>query len=395
MSSKRRAAPAQGRDSSEGLYNHLTGRPIRRGAGKKTKQEGYVDSVIIEDDIIPVESCSEDEDGNPTVRRVSKRKRTPSPSPPPLDAIMYDDLPLRDDSEEDDDEAADTGRPIELTFNIPAGFKGPLVVKLDRELLTTAAAESSIVKRAKSDSSASWLAKRYRKPKKVTTKCPAKRAAEKHSLHAKGFLKLPPELRNKVYSLLFVSPTELRFASPAFSLSSAFLQTCKQVHDEGRSILYGENKFVFERNRNSRSPFWDPVAKEIGYKDMRRFLTMIGDNLSLVRSVRVVFEDATPSSLPYVRTQEERRFIHDEHLIECLRILRRTELKALTLCFHGRKMLMGYDGSAFLERLCQIQADKVDIVSNPRCWYMESKIHFTVKEPLVLTMTRDPPLHTV
>ncbi|KAF2495621.1 hypothetical protein BU16DRAFT_394462 [Lophium mytilinum] len=375
-------------------YNHLTGRPIRRGAGQKRKDDGYVDSVIIEDDIIPVESCSEDEDGNPTVRKVSKRKRTPSPTPPPLDALIDDDLPPCEESD-DEDQDTDTAQPIELTFHIPPGFKGPLVVRLDHKLLATAGADSSSTKHSIDHGSRLWFAKRHRKTSKTMTKRPAKVAAGTHRPSATGFLKLPPELRNKIYKLLFVSQSELRFNNPQFSLSSAFLRTCKQVHDEGRSILYGEGTFVFERNRLSRSPFWDPVAKEIGYKDMRRFLTMIGDNLALLRQVRVVFEDATPSSLPYVRSQEERRFIHDEHLIECLRILRRAELKKFTLCFHGRKTLTEYDGASFLGRVCEIQADKVDIISNPRCWYMESKIHYTVKEPLVKSMTRDTPLYTV
>ncbi|KAF2807794.1 uncharacterized protein BDZ99DRAFT_464706 [Mytilinidion resinicola] len=287
------------------------------------------------------------------------------------------------------------GRPIELTFQIPPGFKGPLVVRLDRKLLTSAGTDPNSAKHGTDDASRLWFAKRHRKTTQSMTKRPAKHSAGTHQPNATGFLKLPPELRNKIYGLLFVSQNELRFSNPQFSLSSAFLRTCKQVHDEGRTVLYGESTFVFERNRNSRSPFWDPVAKEIGYKDMRRFLTMIGDNLALLRQIRVVFEDATPSSLPYVRSQEERRFIHDEHLIECLRILRRAELKKLTLCFHGRKTLTEYDGVSFLGRVCEIQADKVDIISNPRCWYMESKIHYTVKEPLVKSMTRDPPLYTV
>jgi hypothetical protein len=53
------------------------------------------------------------------------------------------------------------------------------------------------------------------------------------------------------------------------SHSAAFLRTCKQVHEEGRSVLYGFNTFYFGRNKEMRRPFWNSERKEIGYKDVR------------------------------------------------------------------------------------------------------------------------------
>ena len=59
----------------------------------------------------------------------------------------------------------------------------------------------------------------------------------------KKFLELPPEIRNKIYgfSLLYETPITGITSVPAIGL----LRTCKQIHEEASSILYGENCFTF------------------------------------------------------------------------------------------------------------------------------------------------------
>ena len=116
-------------------YSKTTGRPVRRGAGKVRQMDGYVDSKVIEDAEGPIDIPSEDEDGE-VIKPQRKRKRSPSLSPPPLDRLIYDEEP---DSPTDDEagvfqKPAETP-PITLQFNIPLGFHGPLMVKLDRNLL--------------------------------------------------------------------------------------------------------------------------------------------------------------------------------------------------------------------------------------------------------------------
>lgn len=71
----------------------------------------------------------------------------------------------------------------------------------------------------------------------------------------KGFLDLPAELCNKVYRHLFHGPHPYRLhplagttnLRPLSTVSGITLfSTCKQIHDEASSILYGENGFLFD-----------------------------------------------------------------------------------------------------------------------------------------------------
>ena len=403
MSSKNRQPAPTIRESSLELgspqfttnYNQQTGRPIRDGAGRKKKDPDYVDSVVIEDDI-PVEPCSEDEDGNlKRPKRVIKRKRTPSPSPPPLSPIIHDDISSREATPTPSPLGGDLDGAICLTFNIPQGFQGPFVVKLDRGLLDGNEQGFCGTDQSKNTSRVGrrWsLRNTVCRPQKHTRKAPAL------NHNGTGFLTLPPELRNKVYRLLFIAKKDLVFYFPDnFCLSSAFLRTCRQIHEEGRSILYGENTFVFERNKYTRAPLWSPSLKEIGYKDMRLFLKLIGPrNLSMIRDIRLVFEDAMPSSTPYLHNQEARRFVNDEHLIDCMHILdSQSELREISLCFHGRRCLQADVDIRFLETLAKVKADQVIITNSHKMPYSEVKAHPEVRRLLKEAMTRNPPLHTV
>jgi len=71
---------------------------------------------------------------------------------------------------------------------------------------------------------------------------------------------------------------------PGLAKSAQFLRTCRLVHNEGCSILYGENTFLFARHYDTRGPFWETVPKEIGYQDVLHFLKMV--RALLIRTFR-------------------------------------------------------------------------------------------------------------
>jgi hypothetical protein len=144
--------------------------------------------------------------------------------------------------------------------------------------------------------------------------------------------------------------------------SAAFLRTCKQIQAEGSSILYGSNTFYFGRNKEMRRPMWNRERKEIGYKDLRMFLNMIGmDNVFHLRNFWLCFDDAAPSTVPHLKRSEERRYVHDPHLIEAIKLLgKHAKLEKLTLTFWGRRALAMTD-ARFLAHLTKIRADALDI----------------------------------
>ncbi|KAF2711806.1 hypothetical protein K504DRAFT_333623, partial [Pleomassaria siparia CBS 279.74] len=374
------SSPELGSPSLRQQYNRKTGRPIRRSAGRLSNIVGYVDSGIIEDD---ADLPSEDNDEEVVkTKRIKKRRRTPSLTPPPLDKIIYDelaDLPS-DDEDSIHNSAAAAMAPITLQFNVPLGFHGPLVVKLDRSL--TMSLEGARDMRPR---------KLRRRNRVVTPKAQPKEQAV--SVHKTGFCDLPPELRNKVYRHVLVADDGFQLPTgKILSRSAQFLRTCRLVHSEGCSILYGENNFSFDRNRTTRGPLWEPVPKEIGYKDARMFLKMIGpENLAYLRDVKLVLEDANPASTPYISSHEDRRYLNDEHLIDFLRILSQAKLRKFSLSFLGRRALSRTDAK-FVGYLERVKAD--EITSSPFVrFYYSNKIHNSLWEDMKVKMTRKTKLY--
>jgi hypothetical protein len=187
--------------AAKGPVNKKTGRPIRRNAGQKKDLDGYVDSVIIEEEDDPIEVPSEDEDGHVVKsQRSKKRKRSPSPPPPPLDAIIYDESA----DEPSDDEGPSKYRrraaeePISLQFNIPLGFHGPLVVKLDRSMLIGADHAPVAMQ-----------------PLQVGQKADSPEPEPEPRNSGKSFADLHPEIRNRIYRALFVADSKLDFNCPS------------------------------------------------------------------------------------------------------------------------------------------------------------------------------------
>ncbi|GME42794.1 DNA-binding protein [Neofusicoccum parvum] len=391
-SGSRRPSPELGDGDLTTRYNARTGRPIRDSAGRKSADPSYLDTTeVIEDDGVESESGSEDEEG--VKKKQPKRKRTPSPPLPDIDPLpLYpDDVPSREPTPPAQKEQSDQS--INLTVNIPKGFTGPFVLKIDRSLFCTEQPSkrqrlSSSEKGVSNSSMGSNIQVMPRRGALFQSGSNTRVDSTK-----KTFADLPAEIRNQIYRLLFVTKEKISFGHPVnFCRTAALLRTCRQIYNEGRSILYSENSFSFSRNTRSRAPYWSGYEREIGYQDMRVFLNSIGPtNISLFRSISVTFTDAPPSSTPYL-SHDERRFVRDEHIVACLRQLsRHANLKEITATFYGRKCLTRTD-YRFLDALREIKADKVMLDDRERYWY-HSKIDPTVRSSLLESMERSPKLY--
>jgi hypothetical protein len=397
---KRESSTELGSPSKITQYHKSTGRPIRKSAGKVKKVAGYVDSGILEDEDFMEESSSSlsseesevdmDDRGRPDKAKLlkstkqRKRKRSPSPPSPRLEPIIY----AQELEELTDDETSGafhhhTPRkpPITLQFNVPLGFHGPLFVKLDSALLNDEAGKRHDMHTFRS--------------KKARTASP-ERGVGAAVVQRKGFTDLPPELRNAVYRHMFVRKGGEKLSIPqgvngrGLAQSSQFLRTCKLVHDEGCSVLYGENEFQFSRHFNTRSPFWEPKPKEIGYQDFLHFLKMIGpENVQYLRDIQMEFDDALPKHTSDLNV-ETRRYIVDEYLLNCLRILRDAKLRKVTMMFFGRRQLMKSD-IKFLGYLEQVKADEV--VKKEAHWAHHGKLSNWMWNDLKEQMTRKKKLY--
>jgi hypothetical protein len=139
---KRAASEELGEGDWAITYNR-NGRPVRKSAGKKTPDPGYVDSKALDDELsdfvdeyLSEEEPEELEEEPPIKRKAKKQKRAPSPTPPPLSPLPPADV----SSGRSSPEPLDIGEPmqqlvdlepISMTFNIQPGFSGPLTIQLD------------------------------------------------------------------------------------------------------------------------------------------------------------------------------------------------------------------------------------------------------------------------
>lgn len=370
-------------------YNSKTGRPIRRSAGKTASP--FVDSAVAiseddTDDSDREQDVTSDDEG---IVVVKSRKRKRSPSPPMSEATMSDSegdailsdyghaSAMRNPPTQSIEQVAPMA-PIQLTVNVPAGGERQIVLNIDlNSYLSQQRAAPAIAlpspKRAKTTP---------RSPKHGLV-TPSSSQIPSRQTRA-GFLDLPAELRNEVYRLAFVSPARFDFGAPnkLFQRSSAFLRTCRQVYDEGRSILYSENEFFFQRQSRRNGSIWAPDWGELGFKPVRKFLKMIGpSNTSFIRHVTMLFEDAQPSLNPQMHNAEERRFVHDENLHSVLRHLAtHGTLERFYMNFQGRKTLdVYYPNDHFLDLLTRIRADDVMFVKHP-VWAPHSTYHSRSKQ---------------
>lgn len=175
-----------------------------------------------------------------------------------------------------------------------------------------------------------------------------------------GFMDLPGELRNKVYLLAFKDKKQVEFKSRnGFPHSAAFLRVNKTVYNEGRTILYGQNRFVFDQSTYRVGEYYEHQWKEMNYSHIRKFLTDIGPgNTSLITNVGLNLEDATPSGHPGT-TMNARRFEHNKDLYWILKHLaRHSKLEKLKLGFAGRRVMhLVRSEAAFLHALAAVKTD--------------------------------------
>jgi hypothetical protein len=355
---------------------------------------GYVDSSILEaEEFIPFssgDSESEDDDIDDiprgrTDKTKRKRKRSPSPASPQIRPMIYNQH--LDELTDDENGGAFHRRtpkkpPITLRFDVPLGYHGPLLVKLDPAIL-------------RSEGEGAVHGMRQSKKSKLVHAEPQATAKQRRE----GFTDLPPELRNKVYRHVFVrnKPFQIPACRPwgngDLCQSAQFLSTCKLVHNEGCSILYGENTFAFERHESTRGTFYEHEPMEIGYQDALHFLKMIGpENIQYLRDLKIVFNDARPSDTPHATSNEDRRYMTDDVLINYLRILRQAKLRKLSLAFMGRRNLQRSDVK-FLGYLEQIKVDELEKWFQPRSYYFEHKIRSNVWAELIERMVRKKKLY--
>ena len=377
------------------------GRQLRKAAARKSTRPSYIDpddAISDEDEDVFVEDYEDN------IRVAKKRKR--SPTPPMTPRRMIDDSDPLDEvvhSHETDLLHTPTVPPLSLTFNVPVGHSGPFVVNLDVNSLINAShsmlASSSLRTQPHTPFSVdSGYASKSRGASEQTTSGELVTQSSPLRPDVAGFLSLPPELRNQIYRLLFISTDKLDFGHPRnFSRSSHFLRSCKQVHEEARSILYAENTFYFQTARETRTRRFETGAYQIGYKDIRYFLSCIGTaNLGLMRHIIMVFEDLVPSLNPRLKSIDERRFTNNDDLYAIMRLLGdHGRLQTIKLSFQGRRWFFEHDEPRFASYLVRISADKVDFIDWPDHFYNAgSKSPKLTETELAKEMKRATPMYS-
>lgn len=395
-SSKRAPSAELGDEDFDITYNARTGRPVRRTAGRRSTGAGFIDTTQAVSDAEDTNSEEEEK----YVRPRKKRRRSPSP---PMPASDEDDTDSRAQSSTPSSFGLQTPTsgipPINLTFNVPPGHQGPIQVTLDiASLLGGAVQLGSLNRMGSKRTRNARLSPESEFTTSVSITSDKRQNTQGQVQERAGFLSLPPELRNDVYRMLFVLPSNERFniGRPSnFCRSAAFLRTCRQVHEEARPFLYSMNKFLFQRNTSPRIARWTSVLQEVGFKDLRFFLKSIGPaNLSLIRRVNFLFEDAVPSLNPDLTSAEERRFVYDNHLMAGLNLLADyAQLQHVDIAFYGRKQLCKTD-VRFIEHMKDVKADIVHFTHHP-IWGSSPhpRIDHGLKTILHKSMTRAVPLH--
>jgi hypothetical protein len=154
--------------------------------------------------------------------------------------------------------------------------------------------------------------------------------------------------------------------------------------------LYGDNEFKFDRHHDTRAPFWEAKHKEIGYQDVLQFLKMIGpENIQYLRDIHFEFDDALPKNAPDLNI-EARRYVVDDYLMNCMRILRDAKLRKVKLQFCGRRSLLKSDVK-FMGYLEQIKADEA--LNIPPTWPYQGKISNWIWTGIKEQMTRKRKLY--
>lgn len=216
----------------------------------------------------------------------------------------------------------------------------------------------------------------------------ASATADKHAGELKGFMKLPRELRDRVYRLTLVRKAPVDFEVPKdFGRSAALLRTCKTIHEEATEVLYGQNSFHFARNRQHRGKYYDSSWAEVGYEDVRRFLETIGPvNISKMKYISFVMTDGHGRSFGSQLHVPFPRFVNDPHLHHVLRLIgKHTILERFGFMFAGRGAVGTYDFH-LLNAITDIKCYQLDIIRRFRLQNdrMAFRIEQKVRELMVI-----------
>jgi len=404
----KRAASQELLDDEALAKQSKTGRSTRSTAGRRSLPTGFVNTEEAihqsdEDDSALSDSELDDDDQH---RRLSHRRRGRSPPPPELEEAIESDNLQRRTSNTPSEFSSFNPSMLSLTFHVPPGHQGPFVVNLQLPSMTSPNAMSFSSSSGSSPSnaqtpcsgiSATPVATSVVQPRKKPLTLKRKRA---------GFLDLPAELRNDIYKRIIVTPDNpiiFRSATNFSGHSAALLRTCKTVYHEARQFLYGEHEFQFSRCVRDRGQFWEEW-KEVGWKDVRRFLSTIGPaNIAELRTIHFSLTDASNNN---AKDSEFSRYTFDDHLLEAFKLLaQHAALQTITLEFHGRGIVK-QEHERFLYNLRAIQADTVNIsgASEPNnhsrhYWrgdrrYGTAKVDIDVGKELVKKMQRKKPLYS-
>jgi hypothetical protein len=129
-----------------------SGRPVRKGAGKRVSDTNYVNSIDAIRDTIGdlIEEKKQIYSNSKTMKKKvpMSLKRPRSPTPPPLNPVECPDskyFATQESSPDPEITEATAFEPINLTFNIPMGFHGPLKVQLTGDLIARLATPSPMI----------------------------------------------------------------------------------------------------------------------------------------------------------------------------------------------------------------------------------------------------------
>ncbi|KEF61827.1 uncharacterized protein A1O9_03397 [Exophiala aquamarina CBS 119918] len=213
----------------------------------------------------------------------------------------------------------------------------------------------------------------------VLTDSPA--TTDKTAGELKGILKLPRELRDRIYRLTLVRKAPIEFDSPSdLSRSAALLRTCKIIHEEGTEVLYGQNSFHFARSRHHRGKYYESSWPEIGYEDVRRFFETIGPvNISKMKYISFSMTNGhgrygSPLTVPFPK------FTYDPHLHRVFRLIgKHTILERFGFMFGGRGEI-GASHFHLLNAMTDIQCYQLDIIGY--CGGYQNRIGSRIEEKL-------------
>ncbi|RMZ86234.1 hypothetical protein DV737_g42, partial [Chaetothyriales sp. CBS 132003] len=193
-------------------------------------------------------------------------------------------------------------------------------------------------------------------------------------------MKLPGELRFRVYMMVLVTDSPIAFHERCgFARSAQLLRTCRAIEQEAAPILYGRNSFHFQRTDVVRGRFFEENWNSIGFKDVRRFLETIGStNVSYLKHVSFLVGDGRPFDY-FPPHSPERLFVNDPVLYRIFRILAENSvLHTLNLFFQAEKPVKRTDYH-FLKALSAIRAIKVNM---PRLSPVLGRPHSSIQDKL-------------